>query len=199
MKKALIGYGGHAREVFAQMGTPLPCFVTDKLVTQGTLPLSNFNPEEYEVLVAVGDSQLRKKIVDSLPSQTKFFTFIHPTAQVMCNDVIIGEGSFIGANSILTTNIILGKHAILNRGNHIGHDSTIGDYFSAMPGAIVSGNVVIGKNVYIGTNSSIREKLCISNNVKIGLNGGVVKDITEPGIYVGTPAKKINNEDTYFL
>ena len=60
-----------------------------------------------------------------------------------------------------------------------------------MPNAVVSGNCNIGNCVYIGTNSTIKEKLNICNNVTIGLNAGVVKDIKEPGTYVGTPAKKI--------
>jgi len=34
MKKALIGYGGHAREVMAQMGRKLPCFVDDEFVDE---------------------------------------------------------------------------------------------------------------------------------------------------------------------
>jgi UDP-3-O-[3-hydroxymyristoyl] glucosamine N-acyltransferase len=107
------------------------------------------------------------------------------------DDVEIGEGSFIGAYSILTTNIKIGNHSILNRANHIGHDCKIGHFFSAMPVAIVSGNVTIGDLVYFGTNSSVKEKIKICNNVIIGLNGGVVKDITEPGVYGGTPIKKI--------
>ena len=37
MKKALVGYGGHAREVMAQMGTKLTCFVDDDYVVEGTL------------------------------------------------------------------------------------------------------------------------------------------------------------------
>ena len=32
MKKALIGYGGHAREVMAQMGLKLTCFVDERYV-----------------------------------------------------------------------------------------------------------------------------------------------------------------------
>ena len=191
MKKALIGYGGHAREVLAQMGVTLPCFVTDELVTQETLPLSNFNPKEYEVLVAVGDSQLRKKIVDNLPSQTKFFTFIHPTALVMDSNIKIGKGSFIGAYSILTTNITLGAHALLNRAIHIGHDSSIGNYFSAMPGSVISGNVNIKDRVYLGTNSSIKQKLTICSDCVIGLGSGVINNICKPGTYGGVPAKFI--------
>lgn len=46
------------------------------------------------------------------------------------DNIEISEGSFIGAYSILTTNVKIGKHSILNRGNHIGHDCRIGDYFS---------------------------------------------------------------------
>jgi sugar O-acyltransferase (sialic acid O-acetyltransferase NeuD family) len=191
MKKALIGYGGHAREVMSQMGTKLPCFVDDEYVTEDTLPLSKLDINEYEVMVAVADTRSRYDIVQKLPKKTKFFTFIHPTALILDENIEIGEGSFIGAYSILTTNIKLGDHSILNRSNHIGHDTTIGSYFSSMPGAIVSGNVTIYDLVYIGNNSSIREKLSIHSLSTIGMNSAVVKNIIEPGIYVGCPAKKI--------
>lgn len=191
MKKALVGFGGHAREVMSQMGVKLTCFVDDKYVVYGTRPLSEFNPKEYALMVTVANSKDRNEIIQRLPKETKYFTWIHPTALIMDNNVEIGEGSFIGAYSILTTNIKIGKHAILNRGNHIGHDCEIGDNFSAMPGAIVSGNVKIHDNVYMGNNSSIREKLSIHGLVTIGMNSAVVKNVEESGVYVGVPAKKI--------
>lgn len=191
MKKALIGYGGHAREVMAQMGTKLTCFVDDEYVTEDTKPISEFNPKEYVLMVAIADSTDRFNMVHKLPEETKYFTWIHPTAIIMDKNIEIGEGSFIGANSILTTNIKIGNHAILNRSNHIGHDCNIGDYFSAMPGAIVSGNVKIYDCVYMGNNSSIKEKLSIHTLSKIGMNAAVVKHIDSIGTYVGVPAKKI--------
>jgi sugar O-acyltransferase (sialic acid O-acetyltransferase NeuD family) len=190
MKKVLIGNGGHAREVMAQMGVNLIRFVDDQYVDNDTLPLSQFDPTKHIAMVAVADSIDRYDIIQRLPKETQFFTFIHPTALLM-EDIEIGEGSFIGAYSILTTNIKIGKHAILNRGNHIGHDCQIGNYFSAMPGAIVSGNVTIHDLVYMGNNSSIKEKLSIHSLTTIGMNGAVVKDIEELGIYVGVPTKKI--------
>ena len=168
MKKALVGYGGHAKEVMAQMGVKLTCFVDDDYVVEGTLPISKFNPKKYVLMVAVADSKDRFDIIQRLPKETKYFTWIHPTALIMSNDIEIGEGSFIGAYSILTSNVKLGKHTILNRSNHIGHDCEIGDYFSAMPGAIVSGNVKIYDCVYMGNNSSIREKLSIHSMCTIG-------------------------------
>ena len=194
MIKCLIGNGGHAREVQAQMGIELFRFVSDEYWEEGDnklLSLSNFDPEKYVVMIAVANSKDREDIVKSLPKETQYFTFIHPTAQIMSDDIIIGEGSFIGANSIITCNIKIGNHCLLNRGVHIGHDSIIGDYFSAMPGSIVSGNVNLGNKVYLGTNSSIREKINICDDVTIGLNTGVIKDINKSGVYVGHPIKKI--------
>lgn len=191
MELALYGYGGHAREVAAQIDQPITFFVDNKYLTEETKPISEFDPTKYLIMVAVADSKDRFDMVQRLPKETQFFTFIHPTALIFNDNVQVGAGSFIGANSILTTNIKLGKHTILNRGNQIGHDSEIGDYFSAMPSAIVSGNVTIGDCVYMGTNSAIKEKLSIHSLSIIGMNSCVIKHIKEPGVYVGVPAKKI--------
>jgi len=193
MKLAIFGYGGHAREVAVQMKKEVTFFVDDEYVNQHTKAISEFDPNEYMMMVAVANSKQRKNIVETLPAETTYFSFVHPTAQIMGDDVEIGLGSFIGANSIITTNIKIGNHAILNRGNHIGHDTKIGDYFSAMPGAIVSGNVIIGDRNYMGTNSSIIEKKNISDDVTIGANSVVIRDITEPGVYVGVPVKLVKS------
>jgi sugar O-acyltransferase (sialic acid O-acetyltransferase NeuD family) len=190
MKKVLIGNGGHAREVMAQMGVNLPRFVDDEYADNDTLPLSQFDPTKHVVMVAVADSKDRYDIVQRLPKETQFFSFIHPTALLLDN-VEIGEGSFVGAYSILTTNIRIGKHSILNRGNHIGHDCIVDDYFSAMPNAVVGGNVVIRNRVYMGSCSNIREKISICSDVTIGMNSAVVKNIEKSGIYIGVPSKKL--------
>ena len=192
MELALYGYGGHAREVAAQMGKKVEFYVDDKYANDISKPISTFNPDTHLMMVVIGDSKARYDAVQKLPKETIYFTFIHPTALIMDElNTKIGEGSFIGANCILTTNIKLGKHAILNRGVQIGHDTEIGDYFSAMPGVVISGNVKIHDCVYIGTNSSVKEKISIHSLTTIGLNSGIIKHIEEPGVYAGTPAKLI--------
>lgn len=196
MKKALIGAGGFADEIKAQMNEfDMICFVDDfyyKENNKNILPLSEFNPTEYEVLVAVGDSFLRKDLIGRLPKETKYFTFIHKSAQILGNDIEIGEGSIICAGTIITTNCVLGNHVHLNLQTTIGHDCRIGNYFTTAPGVKISGNNEIGECVYIGTNASTKQKLKISDNVVVGMNAAVVKDIFESGTYVGVPAKKIN-------
>ena len=191
MKLALFGYGGHAREVACQIGQEVTFFVDDQYSNDIAKPISEFNPEEYMMMVAVADSKARAEVVSKLPKETKYFTFIHPSVHIMDDNIQVGVGSFIGANSILTTNIKLGNHALLNRGNHIGHDSVAGGFFSMMPNAVVGGNVTLGDNVYLGSCSNVREKINITSDVLIGMNAVVVKDITKNGTYVGVPAKKI--------
>jgi sugar O-acyltransferase (sialic acid O-acetyltransferase NeuD family) len=193
MKQALVGNGGHAREVELQMQKKFVKFVDDEYVTgedEFVLPISSFNPEEYELMIAIADSNARDKIISRLPSNTNFFSFIHRTA-IVSEDLEIGEGAFLGAFSFVSCNVKIGKHAILNRSVHIGHDCVIGNCFSAMPGAIVSGNVNIGNNVYLGTNASIIEKKNMCSNVIVGASSCVVKHITQQGTYVGVPTKKI--------
>ena len=200
MKKGIIGAGGFGREVYWSLNpierNDTVFFVDDEYwddSDEKILPLSLFESNKYEVIVAVADSKHRQRLVEQLPKKTKFFTHIHPSAQILADDVIIGEGSIICSGAILTTNIVLGKHSQLNLQTTIGHDCVIGDYFTTAPGAKISGNCDIGKRVYFGTNSSVREKIKICDDVVIGLNGGVVKNIYESGIYVGVPVTKIRN------
>lgn len=195
MIKALIGAGGFAREVKHHMGDPeMISFVDDKYwdgSKKNILPISEFDPDKYTVLIAVGDPSDRESIMRSLPERTRYFSFVHPSAQILDSTVEIGEGSIICANCIITTNVKIGSHCHLNLSTTIGHDCEIGDFFTTAPGVSVSGNNTIGDRVYLGTRASTKQKLKICNDVTIGLNCGVVSDIIEPGTYVGTPHKKI--------
>ncbi len=89
MKQALVGYGGHAREVMSQMGEKLTCFVDDNYVVEGTEPLSKFDPKEYELMIAVANSRDRYDITQRLPKETKYFTWVHPTVLIMDDNIFI--------------------------------------------------------------------------------------------------------------
>ena len=191
MKIALFGNGGHAKEVATQIDRPVTFFVDDDFMVEGTMPISQFDPTLWVMMVAVSNPSERENIVNRLPKETKYFHFIHPTALLMNKNIVIGEGTFIGAYSIITTSVKIGKHSILNRGNQIGHDCSIGNYLSMMPGAIISGDVKLGDRVFMGTNSTIIEKKFVSSDVIIGASGVVTKNINSSGTYVGVPVKKI--------
>jgi sugar O-acyltransferase (sialic acid O-acetyltransferase NeuD family) len=197
MKKGIIGAGGFGREVYWSLNpverNKTVFFVDDSYwdnTDEKILPLSLFESDKYEIVVAIANSNHRERIVNTLPKNTKYFTHIHPTVQIHGTDVEIGEGSIICAGTIITTNVKIGKHAHLNLITTIGHDCVIGDYFTTAPGVQISGNENIGDRVYFGTRSCIKEKLTICDDVIVGMNAGVVNNITESGVYVGTPAIK---------
>jgi sugar O-acyltransferase (sialic acid O-acetyltransferase NeuD family) len=196
MKKAIIGNGSFAKEVYCYIRdngdmSDIVFFVDDQYKTENCKGLSEFDPENYEVVVAIANPIVREQFVNKLPKNTKYFTMIHKSAQLLDSNIKIGEGSIICANVVLTTNINLGNHAQLNLLSSVGHDCVVGDYFTTAPGAKISGNCCIGNRVYIGTNGSVKEKTKICDDVIIGLNGGVIKDIEIPGTYVGCPTKRI--------
>ena len=195
-EKVLIGSGGFAREVRAHINNnKIKCFVDQKyfqLNDDNIFEMSEFDPSKMQALIVVGEPKHRKDILNRMPKETEFFTFIHPSAQLLGDDIVIGKGSFISANCIITTNVHLGDHTQLNLCSTIGHDCRIGDFFTSAPGSKISGNCHLGECVYVGTNASIREKVNVCDNVTIGLQAGVVQHIIESGIYVGCPAKKID-------
>jgi sugar O-acyltransferase (sialic acid O-acetyltransferase NeuD family) len=195
MEKVLIGAGGFAREIRAHMNDfTMKCFVDDQYYKENDdniLPLSQFDATKHRALVAIGDPKDRFDMVQKLPKGTKYFSHIHPSAVILGNDVEIGEGSIVCAGVIITTNVKIGKHAHLNLQSTIGHDCTIGDYFTTAPGAKISGNCTIYDCVYVGTNASVKQKVSIHSFATVGLNAGVVKSIEDSGTYIGTPAKKL--------
>jgi sugar O-acyltransferase (sialic acid O-acetyltransferase NeuD family) len=199
MIKGIIGNGAFAREIYwsLEYNDRINCifFVDDKIYDEkekNTLPISKFDLEKYEVIIAIANAKIRERIVSELPKETKFFTHINKSVIIQGDDVEIGDGSIICAGSILTTNIKIGKHTHLNLQTTIGHDNMIGDYFTTAPSVSISGNCIIGDRVYFGTKSCTKEKIKICDDVIVGLHAGVLKSIDMPGIYVGTPAKLIN-------
>lgn len=83
---------------------------------------------------------------------------------------------------VVNENTVAGKNCRIHEGVTIG--ATNGD--PAAP--------VIGDNVFIASGAKIIGNVKIADNVAVGANAVVVKDILEPGITVGgVPAKKISD------
>jgi len=206
-KLCIFGAGGFGREVFncflegltdkrGELAKQVVFMVSDahyaekEIMGIQVIPLSLFEPKLYEVVIAISDPILRKKIVENLPIATTFGRIIHPSACIS-KWANIGEGSIITAGCIVTVNVKIGKHAHLNLQTSVGHDSVIGDYFTSAPGARINGHSNIGHSVYIGSNAALKEGINVCNEALIGMGAIVVKDITEKGVYVGNPALKL--------
>lgn len=185
---AIIGHGGFAKEVECWAKKTYFCtfYVEDEYAGRGALPLSKFDPSKERAVIAIGDPSTRRRIVDSLPKETKYQTLIHPSAQILDPaTVLIMEGTVICAGVVITTDVIIGEHTQINLNSTIGHNSRIGRYNTIAPLASVSGNVTTGSYVYLGTNSAIREKVTITGNTTIGMGATVISNVVQAGTYKG--------------
>lgn len=165
-------------------------FKEPEILNIPVIKASEFLYQNYEILVAIADPIQRRRIVESLPKDARFYTLIHPKAFVS-KYAEIEKGSIIAPGAVVSCNTKIGLHAHINYNSTIGHDCTIGNFFTASPGANVGGNCIIKENVFLGANSALREKLAISSDVTIGMGAVVVKNISEKGVYAGNPSNKI--------
>ena len=99
----------------------------------GNMDTLNKWPEPLSLVFALGSPEIKKKVILKVENdQFSFPALIHPSVFIG-NNVEIGEGCIICAGCIITVDIKIGKHVILNLGCTIGHDSIIGNYSSFMP------------------------------------------------------------------
>lgn len=146
---------------------------------------------------AVGNAQIRKKIIDKLANGSiRFATLIDPSV-ILSKRVSIGEGTIICAGTIMTVDISIGKHVIINLDCTLGHDDVFEDYVTIYPSVNVSGNVRVGKCVELGTGTQIIQGKSITSDVIIGAGAVVVKNIKESGTYIGVPTEKMKNEQIF--
>jgi acetyltransferase-like isoleucine patch superfamily enzyme len=112
-------------------------------------------------------------------------------------------------NVVIGDNVEIGPYTVIHRGtmdstiiedgckiaalNNIGHNCRIGKNTIIAANVILNGGVNIGNNCWISSGAMIKHYINICNNVVIGLGSIVLKDITKPGIYVGSPARYIKS------
>lgn len=144
-------------------------------------------------ICAVGASRTRETIVSNMKSinpDIKFGTLIDPSAEIS-DSVKIGEGTIICAHTIITVNISIGDHVIINLDCTVGHDAVLDDFVTFYPSVNVSGITNIGYAVELGTGMQIIQGKTIGNYSIVGAGAVVVKDIPEKCTAVGSPAKPI--------
>ena len=82
----------------------------------------------------------------------------------------------------------IGKDTVLWSGNHIGHDSTLGDHIFLASHIVVSGNCSVGDNTFIGVNATIRDGMKIGANCVIGAGTLILDHVPDGSVLRGTPA-----------
>ncbi|SHF21972.1 acetyltransferase [Alkalibacter saccharofermentans] len=148
--------------------------------------------DEADFFVAIGSNTTREKIQEKLEEEgMSVIKLIHPSA-VIGTEVEIGMGTAVMAGVVVNSSTRIGKGCIINTSASLDHDNVIEDYVHISPGVRTAGSVSIGKGTWIGIGSVISSNVNICSGCKVGAGAVVVKDITEPGTYVGVPVRKID-------
>ena len=149
--------------------------------------------DNFELLIGIGDNYLRSEIdkkLNELDLQDKIGILKHSTSFVD-RSALIESGTVIMAGSIIQSGVNIGKHCIVNTKASIDHDSTMEDFSSLAPGTTLGGNVKIGRTSAICIGATISHNIKIGENVVVGANSYVNKDLPSDTTCYGSPARVI--------
>lgn len=203
----IYGAGGLGREVlslvrsydtfevigFLDDNVPKNTLINGAKVIGGRETLSSAD-SPVNLVLAFGDPARKSLVAGKINSSRVHYPVIRHPSVILQDEatITIGAGSILCAGSILTTDIQIGKHVLINLNCTLGHDTRVGDFTSVMPGVNVAGEVEIGRAVLVGSGANILNRVKIGDNSKVGMGAAVIHDV-EPGkTVVGVPAKYIS-------
>ena len=195
---ALFGAGGLARELASSVlnagaqpenvrfVVDAPFFVEGYQWNGIQMELAS--PDIRDVVIALGSSEDRAAVAQRIGGWAN--------AESLClgrvgHSVQIGRGVVIVEGARVTSDVTVGNGSLIQMDSTVAHDCVLGQEVNVNPGARLNGHVVLGDRVTIGAQAAIREGVEIVSDVPVGMGAVVVKDIEEPGIYVGNPARRI--------
>lgn len=196
-KIALFGCGGHSRSVAdivlsnnphvllvfvdpnARLSEKIYGFPVMKECPDGSLP----------IFLAIGDNKIRKEKFEEL-SSANIISVLSCKAHIGYGS-ILDVGCFVGNFCHIGPDVVIGENSIINNGAIVEHEVIIGRHSHVGPNATISGRCKIGNQVFVGVGATIKDYVTICSDVIIGAGATVVHPIEEPGVYVGTPAKRI--------
>lgn len=210
----VIGAGGHGREVMPMLHASLGAdsskgkieivFVVEG--QNGEAQINGYRSISLEAFhalegikrfnIAIGDSRVRERMANlCLAEGMEPFSLIAPSAIILDNNEI-GDGCMISEQTIITSNVKIGRFFQANCQCNISHDCVIGSFVTFAPGAKCNGNVIIKDHAYIGAGALLKQgrydkPLVIGEGAIVGMGAVVIRDVAPFTVVAGNPAKVI--------
>ena len=201
---AVIGYSGHgfvAIDILQNRGYTVSSYCDREGKDYNPFSLQYLGEEddntaiewfrENAYFISIGDNIIREKVYQQLTSVAgKPVNAIH-TGTVIAKSVKLQDGIMIAAGAIINPLSVIGSGVICNTSCSIDHECIVDDFAHIAPGAILCGNVRVGKRSFIGAGAVIRQGITVGNDVMIGAGCIVVKDVPDNMVMIGNPQKEL--------
>lgn len=199
---AIVGYSGHSYvivDIFLNAGRLVTAYCDSEEKERNPYHLQYLGSEsgifnklkKFDLFVCVGNNTIRSKVHLELSNHVHSpINAIHPSA-VISSSVKMAEGIMVAANATINPLAELGRGVICNTSSSIDHECIIEDFAHIAPGAVLCGNVKIGKGTFVGANAVIRQGITIGNNVTIGAGAVIIKNVPDGVTVVGNPQRAL--------
>jgi sugar O-acyltransferase (sialic acid O-acetyltransferase NeuD family) len=147
--------------------------------------------EDIDVFLAIGDNVLRltwwQKVGDlnlAMPN------LISPNA-IVDSHAQLGNANVVCARAFIGPEVVLGDNNLVNTAAVLEHEVRIGSNCHLAPSSTVSGRSQIGDDCFVGAGATVINYVEVTAGVTIGAGATVIRSITDSGVYVGTPVRKV--------
>jgi sugar O-acyltransferase (sialic acid O-acetyltransferase NeuD family) len=154
------------------------------------IDLKEFNPASDYYTLGFANTNKAPLVKLLVQHKLNFKNLIHPFSSIS-KTCVLEEGNFFGPGVVVSSYVKIGNFNYFNRSGSIGHDCRISNYNHFAPGVTVSGRCTVGDRNFLGVGSILIDGLEIGDDIYLGGGAVAVKDILEPGTYIGVPAKKL--------
>ena len=194
----IIGAGGHGKviaDAALKNGYTNICYIDDHAtgdvmgfpIIGTSTDIERVNDGITDFIIGIGNNAIRKTVAEKY--NVNWVSIVHPSAQIAFN-AEIGKGTVVMANAVVNVCATVGEHCIINTGAIVEHDNVIENYAHISPNVALGGTVRIGSLTHVGIGATVKNNTEICSECTIGAGAVVVKNIKEPGTYVGVPIKK---------
>ena len=149
--------------------------------------VSRFPPGEHEMFVAISYArmnQIRAAKYEQMKSAGyRLVSYVSSRCSYL-SDHPPGDNCFILEDNTVQPFVRIGNDVTLWSGNHLGHDSSIGDHAFISSHVVVSGHVEIGSNCFIGVNATLGNGITVAPFTLVGAGALIMKDTTARSVFV---------------
>jgi sugar O-acyltransferase (sialic acid O-acetyltransferase NeuD family) len=133
-----------------------------------------FRSINRQFILCVGQPDVRRQMAEKFTDLGGTLTsYVSPYATVS-RYANVGVGSTILSNVIVEPATVIKEGCLLNKTSNVGHGCIMNEYCELAPAVILTGEVELGANCYIGTGTIILPKVQVGANSVIAA-GAVVK------------------------